>query len=101
MTMQTISTDEDGRAVASLTYKPVSSAYAGGEVCLIDKIYVREDRRRQGLGSGIVRKLLSIEPRRIFAKVLKDEEQNVEFFKKCGFVVNGEFETIILMEYKG
>jgi len=63
----------------------------GGSVLLLDELFIREESRGKGIGSGFMKNLISTETgkcRAIFLEVIPSNTRAMEFYQKSGFRVH-------------
>ena len=67
---------------------------------LLDEIYLEEEYRNKGIGSGLIKDVLS-NNNIVYLWVYKANEKAISLYKRLGFNVIEETETRYYMKYKG
>jgi len=63
----------------------------GGSVLLLDELFMREEFRGKGIGTGFLKNLISAESgkcKAIFLEVIPSNTKAMEFYRKAGFMIH-------------
>lgn len=67
---------------------------------LLDEIFIEEQYRNKGIGTSIIKEVISKSNENIYLWVYKDNIKAIKLYKKLGFLMKEETDSRYYMEYR-